>query len=456
MKKILLSILALLPLVAVAQNEETPQAEKDVKTGWNFGPLPAIGYSTDLGFQLGALCDIYYYGDGSIYPDYVHKFNVEAAYYFKGSGILHFFYDSKYLIPKGVRLTFAATYLPNPVMNFHGFNGAASPYDATLDKRNGVAFYSFRRDALRVLADFQGTITGNLNWAAGFAFRHYEIGGVSLKKYRDEADFSLYNLYRRHGLIGKREASGGSHLELKAGLVFDTRDHEAAPSHGIWAELMAYGSPDMLRGRLDDGGVDGGGVDTRFDYIKVAAHFRHYVPVWEDRIVFAYHLAYQGTVAGNVPFYMQTNIATPYLRQVNSEGLGSSNSLRGILYNRIVGDGLVWANAEMRFRIVSFRFINQQWYVAVNPFFDAGMVVQPYRLEQMKALAADPATDDPSTDIDERTLIYSGKDEKLHMSAGLGLKLAMNRNFIVSAEWAKPFDKQDGKNGMNIGLNYIF
>ena len=446
MKKLIPFLFALLILspLSLAANDTAPV--KEPKKGWNFGPLPAIGYNTDLGFQLGALCDIYYYGDGSVFPDYVHKFNVEASYYFKGSGLFHFFYDSKYLIPKGIRLTFAATYLPNPIMNFYGFNGAASPYHASLDKQNDIAFYSIKRNALRILADFRGNIAGSLDWAAGASFWNYKIGGVTLKKYREQADFSLYYLYRRHGIIGEGEARGGSRFELKAGFVFDTRDHEAAPSRGIWAELMAYGSPD-LRGK---------GVGERFNYMKVAAHFRHYVPVWRDKIVFAYHLAYQGTVAGNVPFYMQSNITTAYLRQVQSEGLGSINTLRGMLYNRIVGDGVAWGNAEMRFRIVSFNFIKQQWYVAVNPFFDAGMVVQPFRLDRIKAAAAEPATDDPETELAERKLIYSGRDEKVHLSAGLGIKLVMNRNFIVSAEWAKPFDRQDGTSGMNIGLNYIF
>jgi len=46
--------------------------------------------------------------------------------------------------------------------------------------------------------------------------------------------------------------------------------------------------------------------------------------------------------------------------------------------------------------------------------------------------------------------------EALHMSAGIGIKAVMNRNFIITAEWGKPFDARDGKNGINIGLNYIF
>ncbi len=84
--------------------------------------------------------------------------------------------------------------------------------------------------------------------------------------------------------------------------------------------------------------------------------------------------------------------------------------------------------------------------------FDAGAVVQPFRLDAVKAVTDDPAT----ADLDERALVYSGRSEKLHMSAGLGVKLAMNRNFIVSAEWGKPFDRQDGTSGLNLGLNYIF
>lgn len=35
-----------------------------VKTGLNFGPLPAIAFDADKGFQYGAILQIYNYGDG--------------------------------------------------------------------------------------------------------------------------------------------------------------------------------------------------------------------------------------------------------------------------------------------------------------------------------------------------------------------------------------------------------
>ena len=59
--------------------------------------------------------------------------------------------------------------------------------------------------------------------------------------------------------------------------------------------------------------------------------------------------------------------------------------------------------------------------------------------------------------INKELGLYSGDGyEGVHASAGLGLKLVMNHNFIISVEYGKPFDKRDGKGGLNIGTNYIF
>ena len=455
----------------------TADAKKQtVKKGWNFAPFPSIGYNSDTGFQIGALCEIFDYGDGSTYPVYKHKFNVDLSWTTKDQVKLHFFYDSKYLIPK-VRLTAAATYILAQMYPFMGFNGSASPYYEYLasgkKQQNQVALYNVRRNMMRVMADFQGDIVPKFRWAAGISYWWYDIQDITLKKKgkpvydttAGENDYllgqgvnyaSLWQLYKAAGLIRANEANGGHHIELKAGLVYDSREHEADPTRGIWAELYAYGSPDILNGRGKDG----------YHYLKLAAHFRHYVPIWQDKITFAYHLAYQGKLAGNAPYYTLQNINTLYLRQIISDGLGSINTVRGVPYNSVIGDGYAWANFEMRFKIVSFRFIKQNFYLATNPFFDMGACVQPYRLNEMKAVLENNEFTQA-----EKNLIYTGQSEKLHMSAGVGLKLVMNRNFILSAEVAVPLNtkvytntslseplvmKNSYKPGVNIGLNYIF
>ena len=53
---------------------------RHIRRGWTFGVLPSVAYDADLGLQYGALTNIYYFGDGSTYPDYLHSFYAEAAY----------------------------------------------------------------------------------------------------------------------------------------------------------------------------------------------------------------------------------------------------------------------------------------------------------------------------------------------------------------------------------------
>jgi hypothetical protein len=88
--------------------------------------------------------------------------------------------------------------------------------------------------------------------------------------------------------------------------------------------------------------------------------------------------------------------------------------------------------------------------LALNPFFDMGQVIQSYRLDEQKA-AYKAYSDSPVNPF------YSGDKEKLHATLGCGLKVVMNRNFVISVEMAKALDKRDGeKMWNNIGFNYLF
>ena len=101
------------------------QDSANVRKGWTFGVLPSFAYDADLGLQLGLLSNVYYFGDGAVYPDYYHSFYVEAATTSKHYGLYRFAYDSKYLIP-GHRLSIDLTYLPDKMCDFYGYNGYAS------------------------------------------------------------------------------------------------------------------------------------------------------------------------------------------------------------------------------------------------------------------------------------------------------------------------------------------
>ena len=454
MKKLIaILLLAVTALSAFAQEEK----EKEVKTGWSFGVLPTATYSVDNGFQAGLFGDVYYYGDGSTYPDPLHKISWEGSY-FTHSHRMRFYlaYDSKYLVP-GMRINASATYVRDPLYSFWGFNGPASlanldnPYDYWTNKTTDINYFGMSRDMLRILANVQGHITDHLNWAAGVNFWNWKLGdmrdngykheGAGDTKYYYNKENTLYQDYQKLGIIKADEANGGMALELNAGLVFDTRDMEAAPNHGIWAE--AYLNGNVLQHR----------------YLKACVYFRQYIdipihiPAGDP--VFAYRLAWQQTILGETPLYMIQNVPLLVQRNMISEGFGSSNTIRGLRENRILTEGMAWINTELRVKLVNFKLFNQFFYIAVNPFFDAGIITKPYRSAEFAAAQQlNVATYMPLNKI------YDASQEKgqIICSAGGGLKIAMNQNFIVSVELAKCLrpSQLDAGLWLGIGINYQF
>ena len=437
MKRILFSLLIGAATLGLSAQENAKN--EIIKQGWNFGPLPVVGWDSDLGFQYGACVDIFNYGDGTNYPSYNYKVNLEASTYTGGSSLLRCYGDFKTLIPDG-KLFFDCTYFNAKKFDFYGFNGYASPYFGPSFGHNEgekSEFYWMRRNQFRLVTSVQRRITGNLHWAAGFGYYNIVTGNVNLEGYNGQN--TLYQMYRNAGLIRDNEAHGGNVLQLKAGLVYDTRDHDSDPTRGVNIEATLVGAPDIIDRK--------GYSNLGFTFVG-----SQYVPVWKDKLTFAYRLGIQTKLAGEIPYYFINNLNTLFFRKVYTEGLGGNASVRGINRNGVIGNGMAWLNTEFRWRIVNFRFINQNFHIALNPFFDMGQVIQPYRLEEQKV-----AYTAAGGELNPFNPFYTGKKESVHMTAGCGLKIVMNRNFVISVEMARALDNRDGqKLWNNIGFNYLF
>ena len=440
MKRFILSATALLVTVFCLSAQE-----KEVKTGWSMGVLPCATYSADNGLQYGAFGDVYYYGDGSTYPDPLHKISWEASHFTKGKTRLYLGYDSKYLIPN-MRLNASLTFVNDPMYNFWGFNGPAalSDYDLWANKTvtPSVNYYGMSRKMYRGLVNIQGRLADNLNWAAGVNIWKWEMDDMHESE-KNENRYSVENtLYRDYiaiGAIHEDEAKGGWATEMNVGLVYDSRDIEAAPNKGVWAEAYLNGDPFRK-------------------YLKACAYFRNYIdipihiPAGDP--VFAYRLAWQQTIAGETPFYMIQNVPLLVQRNMISEGFGSSNTIRGIRENRILAEGFAWANMELRVKLVSFKAANQFFYIAVNPFFDAGVITKDYRNDAFGLSTAMYKT--PSGKL-MNTIYDETKLGDIVSSGGAGLKIAMNQNFIVSVEVAHCFYQPlNADLWIGIGINYQF
>jgi hypothetical protein len=443
----------------LGQNDSTSTDTKEkIKKGFSWGGVPAIAYDTDVGFKYGAVVNLYSYGDGSHYPDYDHSLYLEWSRTTKGNGINQLIYDSKYLIPN-MRVTAEVSYFTEKNLNFYGFNGYKAYYNGNFEDKDhedyiSRMFYRHSRKLFLMKADFQGKLgESKFRWLAGISFNNNKVDSVDIDKLNEGKSGSdvlpevpgLYDYYVDWGVISKDMAKGGNNTFLKLGLVYDSRDIEANPGKGIWDEVLLFVGPNAF------------GYDE-FTTSALFAH-RQYFTILPNTLTFAYRLAYQTKLSGNIPFYM-----LPYYidSKQTKDGFGGSKTIRGILRNRVQGNGVAFGNFEFRWKAIKTYLFKQNFYIALSAFMDAGRVVDPYDIDlsnvptnfQFERLDADGNLS--STETFSRDEWFNHNDESFHTAFGAGVHFALNQNFIIAVDYGFAAKEEDGKSGLYINLNWLF
>lgn len=409
-------------------------------TGWSWGGVPALAYNSDTGFLYGIILNPFYYGDGSMYPDYEYSIYTEVSRTTKGSGTNKLFFDSKYLLPAGIRVTGELSYFTELALPFYGFNGYESEYhpeweDDTDPAYRTRVYYRHMRNQFKLTADFQKQVLNpHLRGIFGLGFLNTEAGSVDiteLNKGKKEVDMlpvysspdsiGLYDSYVAKDYISADEADGGKVNFMKFGAVYDTRDNEANPMSGIWTEALILTAPSFL--------------GSEFNYTELTVTHRQYFTLIPRDLSFAYRVGYQSVIGGNIPFFMLPYYQSSYQTQ---EGFGGSKTFRGILKNRVVGNSVVLFNAEMRWKFYRTVVFGQNLYLALNGFVDGGETLSQY------GNAAYLAS------------VSGNQGDSLHLSYGGGFRIALNENFIIAVDYGMAKDKQDGTSGLYIGLGYLY
>ena len=434
----------------VSENDSLPQKEI-IKKGISFGPLPVVAFDQDKGFQYGGLLNLFDYGDGSYYPHPRQQWYIEASVYTKGTQQYFLTYDTKHLIPN-IRMSLAATCMYDKAMDFYGFNGYQAWYDYENQNywkkqkdKTGIqpeymtAFYRVQRLAIAGKADFVGNIwKKKLFWQASYYFswiKYSSIDRDKINKGRDSVEMfhgeTLYDKYINWGIISAEEKKGGITSAVKVGILYDTRNFEAAPQKGIWAEANITLAPHFL--------------GTTHAYARYMAIFRHYVPIVKERLVFAYRLNYQGSI-GTLPYYIMPVFST-IGREYDRDGIGGYRTVRGIMRDRVQGLDVGFFNAEFRWKMVSFPLWKQNIYLGLNAFLDGGIVTRKYDIT---------FGGDADMMVEYNKYIDTSFSDKLHLAAGGGFRIAINQNFIIAIDYAVPLDHQDGKGSLYINTGFLF
>jgi hypothetical protein len=433
-------------LAVTAQTTDTVSVKKPrIKKGWSFGAVPAVGYDRDIGYKIGAAVNFFNYGDGTIYPRYRHSIYLEYSITTKGSGINQILYDSRYLIP-GIRISAEVSYLTEKALDFYGFNGYQALYDKKFeddspnnpDYRSRL-YYREERKLFRVRSDFQGRLLGEkIRWLIGISNYNIKADTIDLDHLNSGKSDSeklpatgggLYGQYVSWGVIQQDQERGGNTTLLKVGLVFDTRDNEPNPMHGIWTDVMYLWVPKFIG-------------NPAYHYSKIVITHRQYFTLISKRLSFVYRLSYQGRLSGNMPYYMLPFVYNEG-NSLDRDGIGGAKTVRGILRDRVVGEDYIYGNIELRWKFIRTIFLKQNFYSAINTFYDFGKVTQKYSFNKSGVPA-------------EYQSMFPDDQEKYHSSYGAGIHFVFNENFVIAVNYGLAADKRDGSSGLYININWLF
>ena len=503
MKRLLITLAAIIiataPVMAKKEKKNVTYNEKGeiIKTGTNFGPLPVVAFDADRGFQFGALLNLYQFGDGSTYPNPKSQWYFEASAYTKESAINSYKfivnYDNKTLIP-GVRMSICTGYYKDAALDFYGFNGYQSNYDMDMLKptfkfdgspdkdsedynktfrkfeekgKMPKGFYRFGRDLIKAKIDFTGEILENFYWEAGYNFSWTKAQSFKPKGYAVldnpavltdietaalyiPGGTTLFDLYKAWGIISEDEAKGGITSSIRVGLMYDSRNVENNPTKGIWAEAHIIAAPKWL-----------GTTDPHY---KFCVTMRQYLPIVPDKLTFAYRIGYQGTFGDSAPWYnlpFYTNMGI----KADNDGFGGYRTVRGLMLNRVQGLDTGFYNVEFRWRFIDFKLWKQNIAFALSAFTDGAHVFRGYNMafsDDAKQRIIEGAGNviEGAIKAEQYQALYDkfvfNRKDGFHGSAGAGLRFIMNQNFIVALEYARCFNKQDGKGAFYINTGFLF
>lgn len=224
--------------------------------------------------------------------------------------------------------------------------GNGSTFVDSLEEAYGVPYNSYALTRTTALAAVRRRIAGPLHLQVGAQWRSYAARPVEGRRTRLGDDL---------GAGVPLDTGSAKGLELRAGLLFDTRDEEASAARGVFIEaLYARG----LEGAGDLG------------YTRYGLSLREYVPITEFT-----SLTFRQSVElseGHLPFFVALERMTSWRPE---DGFGGVTSLRSHLPGRFTGPNKALVSADWRYRNWDF------WVTPTTPvrlyflfFADVGRV----------------------------------------------------------------------------------
>ncbi len=232
--------------------------------------------------------------------------------------------------------------------------GNGTTYDGALARGAQSHYYQSRETRWLARGEVQRRLAGGLRLLAGVHAERWQMAPLAAASLL-AADLAA----AADPTIGRTITD----ITIRGGLVFDTRDDEAAANRGVLLEAIHATSV-------------GGDVD----YTRTTASAAGYLPVGEDLVLAARGMAQGMGGAPRLGSYALIEAGDrPYT------GLGGSLSHRALAPNRFLGRSKILLNLDARYHVVN---LPRAARASVTGFLDAGRVFEGESLrlttEQLK------------------------------------------------------------------------
>lgn len=222
--------------------------------------------------------------------------------------------------------------------------------------------------------------------------------------------------------LERDKAEGSSHIRsllnglddhplfvFNLGWLWDSRDHEFVPTRGSFHEMSWRFSPGP----------------NLFGGINLTS--RVYFPLWKNYIVFGGRIV-GDILFGDVPIYELARVGG----LTSMDAIGGQQAIRGVPLQRYHGKLKLFANAEVRFKVLPFSLLSNRFNLGAVLFADMGRV--------WADIEGDESLD--------------GSGLGLKYGLGSGLRLQWGETFIFRADLA--YSPDADPIGGYLGFSHIF
>ena len=421
---VFLSIIIFIPSI-ISATEKGSKNDPN-KNDYRIGFLPVLSFNSDEGFGYGIIAQVDKNGNKEFLP-YLTSHRIIMKRSTGGTTEYSYQFDSKYIMPKDLRITLQIKYKANKLEPFHGFGGAQTKYvEAFTDSKSGELFrgkfyYNYDKKYFRINTILQGNIYENkFRWLGGISIMNTKNDTIKYSEFEKDivgnSKESLLAKIQVSDIIDRSIFAGGNENSFLIGIVLDTRDDEVTPSQGVWTDALLRWVPNFSA--------------NDYSFVSLTGTYRGYFSIKDD-LTLALRLS--GRLMSNgAPFFTVSQQEGSFKM---TDGLGSNKTIRGILYQRILGRNNLFGNIELRYK---FRKMFKSGYAALSSFYDFG-----------RSFDSTPIL--PPADV-------GIMNDNLHQSVGAGFRIAFNSSFVAAADMGFALDSKTDGEGVRLylGLDWLF